>query len=495
MLLTLASVSVLAEPSTLKCIIQVSKSGNATVTFVFSSDAEGVFYTYLPRFEKWNITVWSGVLIKKSVFNSSAYFYYNVSFEYSLGYSREFGLNITYRFPYASLYTAERGWFMTPLLSAPPGTRISVTASIEGLGRIIDVSLNGNPVSYALDDGVLRVSIPPLSTVEGLRVTVDYKPAEPPDEIEVERKVNGVLIKVRAADHYKGLAQRIVGLTGEILPRLKETFGFSPDVVEYRFFLPTRMDFSALGYVMGEDINAGGEGPIYLNLALVRFKEGYMETTIIHELIHKALGALGLPANAELRWVHEGVAQYASVKIAELQGVDVSDLKSSLEDSVKAFRTGLLKPGFVGRWSPAGNEAVYYSASYYIISTLAEERGGLSFLKKLADVVRNKGGVKTNQELVEALSSAAGEDLVPIFRDWGFEVSSPKVRIPVMSYRLVVAIAAVVIVATVIFSLAVIMRRSSKARCPYCYAEVIKDMNYCPYCGYLLKPKEVEGQY
>jgi hypothetical protein len=251
------------------------------------------------------------------------------------------------------------------------------------------------------------------------------------------------------------------------------------------------MDLSALGYVMGEDINAGGEGPIYLNLALLRFKEGYLETTVVHELVHKALGALGVPANRELRWFHEGVAQYVSVKICEKIGIDVSDAEASLESAARVFGSGLAKPGFVQRWTPSGDEGSYYAASYYVVATLAEERGGLGYIKRVASEIRRRGGVSSNQDLVEALSAAAGEDLAPRFRDWGFEVSETRVAaVP----RLAAALAAAALAAAVAFSLLVILLwRRRGERCPYCYGEVPRGAAYCPYCGYPLRARSEEG--
>lgn len=486
LLAALISYSAAASPSSLTYIVKVAADGNATVVMVYSSNNSGTFYTYVPRFEPWNVTVWKGHILSRRVENTSAYFYYNATFDYVVDASGMFGMNVSFRFPFASLYAGDRGWFMTPLIGAPPDTTVTVLIAIEGLGRALDVSLSGVPVAYSAENGVVKVSLASPSP-EGARVTIDFRPQRPPEEVMIEEIVDGTSVRVKAAPHYRGLTSKIASVVGKALPRIRGVFGYTPSAVDFELFLPSRMDLSALGYVVGEDINAGGEGPIYLNLALIRFKEGYLETTIVHEIVHKALGALGVPANRELRWFHEGVAQYVSIEVCGEMGVDVSDIRASLEEAAGVFSSGLAKPGFVQQWTPSGNEGVYYTASYYIVASLAAERGGLDYIRRVAEEVRRRGGVRSNQELVEAMSAAAGEDLTSRFREWGFEVQSAP-TVP----RYAVALAVVALAAAVGFSLLVIVAlRRRGARCPYCYAEVPRDAFYCPFCGYQLRsPKE-----
>lgn len=490
--LSLAATSNLATATpSLAYIIEVAADGNATVTVVFTASSDGIFYTYLPRFQRWNLTVWSGRVIGERLENSSAYFYYNATFEYVADPSRGFGMNITFEFPYAALYADGKGWFMSPLLGAPPNTRVSIRVTIDGLGSVLDVSLNDVSIPYKLEGDTIEVGNADLSSnTGGARLTVDFRPRKPPEDVTMEEHVNGTLVRVRAAPYYRGLLRTLSGILGKTLPILRELFGYAPPVLEFKPFLPSRMDLSALGYVMGEDINAGGEGPIYLNLALLRFREGYMETTVVHEVVHKALGALGVPANSELRWFHEGVAQYVSVEVCEKAGIDVKDVRDWLESSSRVFSSGLAKPGFVQRWEPSGNEGAYYAASYYVVASIARERGGLSYIRALASEIRRRGGVKTNQELVEAMSAAAGEDLTPRFREWGFDVRS----VPAVQ-RYVAVLAAIALAAAAAFSILAILHRKRSVRCPYCRAEVPRGTRYCPYCGYPIEglPEEAPG--
>ena len=482
--LPLLALAALAAPTSAKLVVRVSESGNATVSLVVTCEGAGSFSTYLPRFERWSYTVAGGELLGVEPHPSSYYFYDNVTFAYRAE-GGSLSINFTYRFPFAALYSEGRGWFMSPLVGLSPPAGIDVLVEIRNLDTVIAVTVNGAVVTYVREGKELRIPIPAATVASsgGLRVTVDFRPERVKEEVFTEEAGN-VSVRLRAPSFYRGLARTIARVVEKALPRLREVFGYRPVSLEFKLFLPSMMDLRALGYVLGEDINAGNEGPVYLNLALVRFKEGYFETTIVHELVHKALGALGVPASAELRWFHEGVAQYASLEICGKIGINVSDLRADLEAAARPYREGLRKPGFVSRWSPAGDEGSYYAASYYIVSSLCGRYGGLDYLKRVAEEIQRRGGVRTNSELVEALSAAAGTDLAPQFRAWGFELADEVIRVPVP--RWLAAAAALALLAATAVSLAVILRRQRQPRCPYCYAVVPRGAAYCPYCGHPL---------
>ena len=470
--------------------IDVGEGGNATVRLVIWDSTSGSISMYLPRFENWSYTFSGGNVTNIEIQNTSAYFYNNVTFAYIATSAHSFSLNISYNFPFAALYTSDKGWFMSPLLGATPLSSFSAVITIADLGTLRAVTLNGAPTTYAHEGKTLRVPIPTTSA-GGARVTIDFKPDKSIEEVILSENINGIRVNLQAPYFYGGLLSKIASTVRGVTPMLREIFGYSPQNLDFKLFLPTMMDLSALGYVMGEDINAGGEGPVYLNLALVRFKEGYMETTVVHELVHKILGALGVPASRELRWFHEGVAQYVSLKTCKELGLDINDTLASLEEAAKLFREGIVKPGFVSFWNPSGDEGRYYAASYYIVSSLAEGRGGLAYIKRVAEEIRRRGGVRSNEELLEALSAAAGEDLTPLFKNWGFQVEVATYHIVTrLTSWWVLTVAAILIVAAVAFSLFIILARRRSARCPYCYAETPRDAAYCPYCGYPLKRSE-----
>lgn len=472
----------------LSYFIEVQRGGNASVTLVVTDSGGSHFYTYLPRFEEWKYTVWSGQLLNVTEKETQYYFYKNVSFSYLTDDSGIFSMNISFAFPFASLCIGNRGWFMSPLLGAPSEAYVKVQVKIDGLAKILDVRLNDAPIIYRSSGESIWIDASSRGLATGGRVVINYELSEPLADEVFEFSFNRLVVKVTSPPPYRGFAGRIANVTSLALPKLGRYFGYSPDTVEYKFFLPAQLGLGALGYVIGEDINVGGEGAIHLNLALLRFKEGYLEATVVHELVHKALGAAGVPANQELRWFHEGVAQYVSLRVCEELGLDVGDEESSLENAIWMFKQGLAKPGFVQRWTPSGNEASYYAASYFVISELAKSRGGINFVEAVVREIKKRGGVRNNQDLISAISSAAGEDLSSLFAEWGFSIEGPA-----GTRRNVAIVAALTLIAAVAFSLYIILRQRERARCPYCYAEVPRDAVYCPYCGYPLKPGEEGG--
>lgn len=472
----------------LSYFIEVQRDGNASVTLVVTDSGGSHFYTYLPRFERWEYIVWSGQLLNVTERETQYYFYKNVSFSYLAGGSDIFGMNISFAFPFASLCIGDRGWFMSPLLGAPPEASVKIRVKVSGLAKILDVTLNDAPITYRSSGESIWIDASSRGLATGGRVVINYKLSEPLADEVFEFSFNRLVVKVASPPLYRGFAGKIANITSLALPKLGRYLGYSPDTVEYKFFLPAQLGLSALGYVIGEDINVGGEGAIHLNLALLRFKEGYLEATVLHELVHKALGAAGVPANQELRWFHEGVAQYVSLRVCEELGLDVSDEESSLESAIWMFKQGLAKPGFIQRWTPSGNEASYYAASYFVISELAKPRGGMAFIEAVVREIRKRGGVKNNQDLISAISSAAGEDLSSLFAEWGFSIERPA-----GARRNVAIVAALALIAAVAFSLYIILRQRERAKCPFCYAEIQREAVYCPYCGYPLKQGERSG--
>ncbi|MEM2920991.1 MAG: hypothetical protein QXF26_01585, partial [Candidatus Bathyarchaeia archaeon] len=103
-----------------------------------------------------------------------------------------------------------------------------------------------------------------------------------------------------------------------------------------------------------------GKGPINVNLALIRFKPGYLEQVVLHEYVHLALGEIGVEATDRLRWFHEGVAEYISGEVCKLLDIetDVDDHIVNYENYVEIYGEDI---SFVEDWK---NEQLYYSLAY-----------------------------------------------------------------------------------------------------------------------------------
>lgn len=502
-LLTLAIAH--ASPSGRRLVykVEVGECGNALVTVTFTASMPGNLSLYMPKFTRVDVVEVVGSF--KWVKNESAGYWYNYcTFAYTPGSKGEFLVSFRYKFPYASLLIDDNAWFMTPLIGADDDVPVEVRVTLPDFKELT----YSNVKPTLMEDGEFCFHL--VRTSEGARVVITYKLTRTVESSSISKTVDGMEIVVEGSPCYTEFMNKVADVLVNCAPYLEEAFGELADKVEFKFFLPERMDIYTHGYVFGEDINFGGKGPIHLNLALIRFAPGYLETTVVHEYVHLALGRAGIEANTELRWFHEGVAQYVSMEACKRAGYDLSLIEEDYKEGVKellAIRDENF--GFLQRWRPMpGEQGLYYMASYYIFSYLAERYGGLSFVKKVVEISRERGGISTNAELIRVLSLAAGEDLTPLFKRWGFNVEEVgeiplkdrEVKIP--PYLVIVAIVVVVVaVAIAIYGVATSVKRRREerrgyVRCPYCGAVVRADFAFCPYCGAPLRPiTELGGYY
>ncbi|MGC9095689.1 MAG: hypothetical protein ACP5II_00800 [Infirmifilum sp.] len=412
-----------AEPlPTIKAVINVDDTGNATVKITFKTLGKTKILFTLPRFENYTICESYGT---PQIVNapSSAYFYYNSTINLNPGENGTAILSICYKFPYASLLADNQGWFMSPMLVSTPPVNIEVYVKIPNVGKITLES----PISTGINvNGYRRyVLAPGTPTVISGRVVIEYLTLSNVTTVDFNTSVRDTTIRVQSPPFYKSLAQRVLTVASKAYANLTSMTGVSLQELVFRFYLPKQSlgGITTLGFVMGEDINAGGRGPIMLNLGLIRYAPGYLETTIIHEMVHAFLGKAGVEANDETRWFHEGLAQYISISVAESLGYNVAELRN---DMINASRT--LYKYYEGNLSliqhwPTVPELVgdAYLASFYIIENLSATYNGEAFIKSLFQAIRDYGKVKTTNDIVAVLSIAAGKNLAPLFRSWGFK--------------------------------------------------------------------------
>jgi len=490
----LLSAPVLAEPK-LTYIINVRKDGNATITMVFEDTEAGTMYTFLPRFENYTLEVTGSY----EVLNDSkyTYFYNNFSINYEPGDEGIFKMTINYEFPYASLIGGRKAWFMTPLIGAPNNVAVYVNLTLENF----DYLSAAEPQPIVREDGYMSFRV--FHAAMGRRVVVEYLLKNPAPKEKVEEVVNGTRIILNAPLIYKDLIKRISKVYKLTKPYLDDTFGVSFDILEFRIFLPKMLDIGTLGYV--ESLELTIRGPIYLSLGLLRYVPGYFETTIVHEYTHKALAKIGVEANNQIRWFHEGMAEYISLEICEKAGINVTYLKEDMEDSFKYLvkETGE-NFGFLQSWDEPINPGLYYAASAYIIKYLADRYGGLEYIERVVEEAKKMGKVTTNDHVVTILSRAAGEDLYPLFRKWGFVLLAEEPGLSGEGLPLGgglrwlftgLLIALVVITVLVVFKHFMASRErvleEGLVRCRYCGAVVSEGTMFCPYCGREIELPEI----
>ncbi|QOJ78477.1 hypothetical protein IG193_06905 [Infirmifilum lucidum] len=403
-----------------KAFINVEESGNATVTLVFKSQGEASLSFTLPKFEKYTVCNSYGNFQVKDL-PSYAYFYYNSTIVLTPGANGTSMLYICYNFPYASLLSGNQGWFMSPMLVSSPPVQVEVYVRIPNVEvitlefpRVLSLDRSGYRV-YLLTPGERQL-------IPG-RVVIEYKTTKQVQTVNFT-KIRLAKFTIESPIYYRSLSERILEIAARAYERLQAISGVSMDHVHFKLYLPMERlgGISALGFVMGEDINAGGRGPIMLNLALIRYAPGYLETTVIHEMIHSFLGRAGVEANDQTRWFHEGLAQYISILVAQEIGINVSDYAGELYNASTAlYKYVSGNFSFIQSWPSDPNLiSSAYLASFYIVNNISSTFDGEEFIRSLFNAIKSYGKVRTSDDIVNVVNMAAGRNLAPLFRAWGF---------------------------------------------------------------------------
>lgn len=409
-------------PVTVKAYIKVGEGGNATVTLTFIAHSRVSFTFTLPKFEQYRVCSSYGNYSIRDV-PSSAYFYYNSSIMLTPGDNGTALLSVCYDFPYATLLSGNRGWFMSPMLIAYPAYPVEVHVHIPGVSEVTLESPKADRV-LGNEDRVYTLSPSKTQVITG-RVVIEYTASNIVEVLNFTSRVQNTIVVVEGPKYYKSLAERVASVASRASEELSGVSGVSVPMLYFKLYLPRESmgGINTLGFVMGEDINAGGQGPIMINLALLRYAPGYLETTVIHEMVHTFLGRVGVEANDETRWFHEGLAQYLSIVVAEKTGYNVSEYAEDLLNASQFFFnyvSGNLS--FIEKWpSDPYSVSEAYLASFYIVYNITESHGGLKFIKALFNSLKVYGKVKNTKDIVLTLSEAAGENLAPLFRKWGFK--------------------------------------------------------------------------
>lgn len=406
--------------------IDVREDGNATVYYNITGFGATRFWIFLPKNETIVGRTFKGSF---SIVNhtSSYYFYYNSTINVTPGDDNTYSFQLSYKFPFASIMADYNGWFMSPALIAEPDIEMTVYVKIPNLKRI---TLE-EPKHIGTKNGYLVYVLQgQLYSQLGGRIIIEYNMTIPAPVKTYSKKFDGTVVKIEYPIYYLSFAEKTVNIAGEALKYYIDIFSIKPQELEFRFYLPKQAmgGIGTLGFVRGSDINVGGEGPIQLNLALMRYAPGYHETTILHEMVHMFLGKLNVEANDNVRWFHEGMAEYISLHVAEKMGINVKDILEDLDKLSKTLYDQLGgRIGFVENWPNSNDilEPQAYLASYYIIKTLADQYGGIEYIKRVCKAIKDHGGIRSTQDIVDVLSEAAGKDLSGLFSKWGFHNVSP----------------------------------------------------------------------
>ncbi|MEM2136823.1 MAG: hypothetical protein QXI93_02575, partial [Candidatus Methanomethylicia archaeon] len=214
------------------------------------------------------------------------------------------------------------------------------------------------------------------------------------------------------------VAENLIKTYNLLYNNLTNIFQKSLTNIRIKFFAPKLSDLGTGGYI---PFNGTHLGDIYLNLLYIRTAQGFWEQIALHELIHHFAWMTGISPN--LLWLHEGLAEYLSIKITMDMGWEgASSRKQTLETIAKTLNENY---GFIQWWNPLQtppNILNYYSASYMVVKGLVEDNGGITFLQKLFKELSGKT-VSDTDTILQYINKASGRDLTIKFIEWGFKIS------------------------------------------------------------------------
>jgi hypothetical protein len=417
----------------------VNQEGSmASVINFQSTKSSGSSWVIVPK--NWNNTpnVNSGTITQsslvdtKDVVSESQYFYQAYEFTYqSSGF---FNMTIEFNMDNGALIIGDRGIFFSPLIGFDyPGSSGTATVVFDSSltvnsNHVIAIgNFNHEPTKvsahlavFSLSEKLLRLQIEFATSVRG--------------EMTMLHDANNVF-NFNAPKRYAAYASNVLNLYDRIYANYTRLFNVTlTPPVEVQFFLPDFNEFLLVGGFT--PFTQAGAGTININIFFIRAVNGTIEVIAAHELVHHFLIKAGLSPNNFL-WFHEGMAQYISVNLVERLGYEGATYeKNNLEQESSQLIQSLGEQnlGFVQNWSPSNspsNVEDYYVASYYVVSRLAQDYGGLDYYTRFFELMHGLT-VDNIDVLTLYLSKTANASVALTLQDWGFSVidfyTSPDIR-------------------------------------------------------------------
>ncbi len=411
------------EDSGFTYLFTVHEDGWIDIYINFTSKEAGHAWLLVPKFHEYDIKLIG--ISNSSLENSTYYFYYNFTFDFVSDAYLE--INWSYRF--GALIVEPKGVFFSTAIGYSPDyhTKIIVNLSasyqIENIFLSTEKEIQQNNFRQESIIRNRRLLFFDSEDYNGhlVRVLISFDvPAAEFTEI-YEGK-----LKIKCPSRYVDVAENITSAYRMFIQRIMDITNQPEINITLELFVPEDVEeLYTLGYTrLTERIKAEERFElqhVYINMIVIRMPEGTLEETLLHELFHQYMGQAGL--STQLRWVHEGLANYLAIKLLKEKGV-----KLGLDETETAKQVGeqLEDFGFLVGWrggGPPPDPRPYYAASLYLIYTLGERYGGINLFDKFFEAVTEEGVEVDSMDIfVLYLSQAAGEDLSPIFKQWGFEI-------------------------------------------------------------------------
>ncbi len=406
---------------------RVYGNGTMDVTITFRSTLpHGESWFLVPKFQDYTLEVVRGRVLNKSTSmaltasGEEYIFYSNLTFEYA-SQGGLFIMKSEFRYQYGALIVEPYGVFFSTQITYEKGCRWR--GYVELPSMVNEVSSSPSYSSSTRKGEWLTLYYNSLS--ENGRIFISFKTK--PATFKVIKGVGGRAL-FETPERYVSIARRVLDIYEKAIADFESIAHVKLENVTFHFYVPSTLEgfLTTLGYTPYTP--SGGLGEISINLVTVRMIRGMVEAVALHELTHHYLDKAGI--DVELLWFHEGMAEYLSSELAAKHGFP--EVKEDTYRSLSDFAGYLEKAGgdlsFLTAWkpwNPSPNPGLYYAASLYIVKTLGDEYGGLELYSKFFKELTGTGvRLKTMDSLVYYLSIAAGRDLTPEFRRWGFAVSS-----------------------------------------------------------------------
>ncbi|RLG41581.1 MAG: hypothetical protein DRO05_03515 [Thermoproteota archaeon] len=404
-------------------LFTVHENGWIDIFVNFTSKEAGHAWLLVPKFHEYESKL-VGIL-NSSIHNSTYYFYYNFTFDF--GPNAYLEINWSYRF--GALIVEPKGVFFSTAIGYCPAYHARIIVNLSANYQIENVFLstekeiqeNKFRQEMVIDDR--RIILFDSDDYRGhlVRVLISF---DVPAAEFVEISEGSLTIK--CPSRYIDIAENITSAYRKFIQRVMDITNQPEMNITLELFVPENVEeLYTLGYTrLTEKIKAEERFEpqrVYINMIVIRMPEGTLEETLLHEIFHQYMGQAGL--STELRWAHEGMANYLAIKLLEEGGV-----KLGLNEIEEAKEVGkqIDDFSFLLEWrggGPPPDPRPYYTASLYIICSLGERYGGTSLFDKFFEIVTEESVEVDSMDLfVLYLSQAAGEDLTPIFREWGFDI-------------------------------------------------------------------------
>jgi hypothetical protein len=406
----------------------VNEDGFTQVNMNFRSTRNtGSSWVFVPKreFTSWtNITISGGITGYNFVDTKDKveedYYFYEV-FEFSFVSEGSFEMIIQFNMTEGALIIEPRGIFFSPQIGFNPDSigesqvevffPSSYTVNEELIASSSGMStytlVNSSSVLFDLQDNLER-----------LQIEFETAATEP-----TWKQLNQSVFSFRAVKRYENYASEILSLFKGVYYNFTDLFNVTLEDIEVQFFIP---EFETLLAVGGFIPFTGGTlGEININIFFIRAVNGTIQAIALHELIHHFLWKAGLSPDSFL-WFHEGTTQFVSIEtVDELGYAGAVTERDRLEQGASQLiaQTGE-KFGFLQEWTPNNQPAdvtPHYVASYYVVSRLAEEYGGLDFYKRFFEKIQLVK-IENNDELAFHLSLAANASVDLKLKLWGFDI-------------------------------------------------------------------------